>query len=146
MDIDPPKIKVSQHRQEFIVILLNTRKSASLGVLLLILPFLFLSGVVLNHYLQIEFGVFTSVYLWIGELDRNYGDQSWLNWVIRILLIFGPLLAVLVNLLSVTHLHYEKPSNELVCAFKLRWQNWLIIALCGMVFTVFALYLMVENL
>ena len=145
-DIDPPHIQVPKHQQEFRVPLLNTRRSAGFGMLLLVIPFLFLSGVVLNHYLQIELGVLTSVYLWITEIDQQYGDDSWLNWLMRLLLVVGPLLAILINLLSVTHIRYEKASSEVVCSFKLKWANWLIILLCSLVFSVFALYLLVENL
>ncbi len=145
-NINPPKIEVPHHQQEFRVALLNTRKSTAFGIVLLVLPFLFLSGVVLNHYLQIEFGIFTSVYLWISELDHQYGDNHWLNWAVRILLTVGPLLAILINLLTITHCRYEKLAKELVFAVKLRWQNWFVIMLCGLVFTVFACYLLIENL
>ncbi|MEQ9287479.1 MAG: hypothetical protein RIG77_11250 [Cyclobacteriaceae bacterium] len=140
-----PNIAVTAHQRQFRLVLLNTKKSAISGAVLLILPLLFLSGVVLKHYLQIDFGMFTSVYEWIGNLDQKYGDKSLLNWIIRILLIFGPLAAIGVNLLAIMHVRFEKDSNELILSFKLKWLNWLIITTCTMVFGIFFLYLITEN-
>jgi len=145
-NLEPPTIDVSQHQREFRMTLLNTKKSAIAGVILLILPFLFLSGVMLKHYLNIDLWLFTSVYQWIGDLDRQYGDNSIINWIIRILLLFGPLAAVVVNLLSVTHIRYEKLSKEIVMSFRLKWLNWLIVGICSLIFLIFFFYLILENI
>ncbi len=141
-----PSVDVHKHQQEFRTALLSTKKTALLGTVLLILPLFFLGGVLLKHYLNIDFGLVTAVYQWIGDLDRRYGDSSVLNWIIRILLLFGPLIAMAVNLLAVVHIRYEKPRAEIIMSLKLKWTNWLIIGLCGVIFSVFFLYLVVENL
>jgi hypothetical protein len=144
-NLEQPTIDVSKHQREFRLTLLNTKKSAITSSILLILPFLFLSGVVLKHYMQIDFGFLTSVYEWIGMLDQKYGDNSILNWIIRILLTIGPLAAIALNLLAVTHVRYERTIKELVLSFKMKWLNWLIILICSSVFAIFFLYLLVEN-
>jgi hypothetical protein len=144
-NVEQPTVDVSKHQREFRLTLLNTKKSAITGAVLLLLPFLFLSGVVLKHYMQIDFGFLTSVYDWIGMLDEKYGDNSILNWIIRILLTIGPLVAIALNLLAVTHARLEKANRELVLSFKMNWLNWLIILICTTVFAIFFLYLLVEN-
>lgn len=111
----------------------------------MILPLLFLSGVVLKHYLHIDLGILTSVYVWIGDLDQKYGDNSILNWLIRILLTIGPLVAIALNLMAVTHVRLEKATKEIVLSFKLKWLNWMIVLSCTTVFAIFFLYLLVEN-
>jgi len=143
--MDQPEVNVSLHQQQFRLTVLNARKSAIAGVVLLILPFLFLSGVVLKHYLQIDFGILTSVYEWIGQLDEQFGDNSLLNWLLRAFLTLGPLAAIAVNLLAVTHASIDKTTRELIISFKLKWLNWLIILLCTSVFIIFFLYLLIEN-
>lgn len=145
-NLEPPTIDVNQHQREFRMTSLNTKKSAVAGVILLILPFLFLSGVILKHYLNIDLWLLTSVYEWIGNLDRLYGDNSIINWIIRILLLFGPLIAIGVNLISITHIRYEKNFKEIVLSFKLRWQNILIILICTLIFSIFFIYIILENL
>lgn len=144
-NLEPPTVDVINHQKEFRLTLLNTKKSAIIGAFLLILPLLFLSGVILKHYLQIDFGIFTSVYEWIGSVDQKYGDSSLLNWVIRVLLLFGPLVAIGINLLAVLHLRYEKAAKEIVMSLKLKWLNWTIIVLCSTIFFIFFLYLLLEN-
>jgi hypothetical protein len=144
--IEQPAFDVSKHQREFRLTLLNTKKSAIAGAVLLILPLLFFSGVVLKHYMHIDFGLLTSVYEWIGMLDQKYGDSSILNWVIRILLTIGPLAAIALNLMAVTHVRYERTNRELVLSFKMKWLNWLIILICTTIFAIFSLYLIIENL
>lgn len=145
-ELQQPVADVSAHQQEFRLTLLNTRKSAIFGIVLLILPLLFLSGVVLKHYLHIDFGIFTSVYVWIGNADRKFGDNSVINWIIRGLLLFGPLLAVGINLLSIIHIRYERAQKEIVMSIKLKWLNWLIIISCLLIFATFFMYLIIENI
>ncbi len=145
-NINIPTIDVSHHQKEFRVTLLNSRKSAILGLFFLILPLLFLSGVILKHYMHIEFGLLTSVYHWIGTMDEKYGDASILNWIIRFLLLGGPLIAIGVNLIAVTYIRYEAPSKELLLSFKLKWLNWTIIAVCSVAFIIFFSYMIVENM
>jgi hypothetical protein len=144
-NVEQPSVDVSNHQREFRLTLLNTKKSAITGAILLVLPFLFLSGVVLKHYMQIDFGILTSVYEWIGMIDEKYGDNSILNWIIRISLTIGPLVAIALNLLAVTHARIEKANRELVLSFKMKWLNWLVILICSGVFAIFFLYLMIEN-
>lgn len=144
-NIDQPTIDVSAHQKEFRLTLLNTKKSATIGAVLLILPLLFLSGVVLKHYMGVDFGILTAVYEWIGETDREYGDSSFLNWMVRILLLFGPLVAIGINLLAILHVRYERSQKEVVLSIKLKWLNWSIIIICSMIFMVFLFYLIAEN-
>lgn len=144
-DLQVPEVTVDKHQRVFHLTLLNTRKSALLGVLLLLLPFFFLTGVIFSHYLEMEIPVLTSIYHWIADLDRQYGDDSVLNWIVRLLLLLGPLMALAVNLLAVLHVSYQKTLKEVVIALKLKWQNWLIIGICAGFEIVFFLYLILEN-
>jgi len=141
-----PTVDVSHHQSEFRITLFNTKKSAVLGLIFLILPLLFLSGVVLKHYLQIDFGIFTSVYEWIGNMDQEYGDGSLLNWVIRFLLLFGPLLAIGINLISIVYIRHEPISKEILISIKLKWVNLVIIFSCFFIFFIFFSYLILENI
>ena len=144
-NLEQPTVDVSHHRQEFRLTLLNTKKSGILGLILLILPFLFLSGVIFKHYLQIDLGILTIVYEWIGDIDQEYGDSSILNLVIRFFLIIGPLIAIGINLMAILHIRYEKYQKEIVISLKFKWLNWIIIITCSTIFAIFFLYLIIEN-
>jgi len=144
-NLNVPKLKVTEHQQAFRATLMNTKKSLFWGVIFLILPFLFLSGVLLKHYLEVDAWIFTGVYEWIGEQDRLYGDRSLVNWIIRLLLLFGPLVAIAFNLFAILHIQYDRTLKEIIIAVKLRWLNLAIVFLCSLIFGVFFLYLVIEN-
>ncbi len=144
-ELEQPSFDVGRHQQEFRLTLLNTRRSATIGAILLILPLLFFSGVTFKHYLGMDFGILTSVYSWVGELDQKYGDSSVINWIIRSLLLLGPPVAIGINLLAILHVHYEKPRREIVMSLKVKWLNLGIIIICTFIFLTFFFYLILEN-
>lgn len=144
-DIRTPHVNVSEHQRVFRTTLLSTKKSAVAGVLLLLLPLVFLAGLVMKHYLNLDFGFVTGVYNWIGELDNRYGDRSIVNWIIRFLLFFGPLVAIATNLLSILHVHYDASTREIVLSIKVRLLNLFIVFMCSIIVLTFLSYFLVEN-
>ena len=60
-------------------------------------------------------------------------------------LLIAPLIAVVINLLAILHVAFDKRRNELILTVKMRFWNlfWAIIGL-GIV-GMFFLYLIVEN-
>ncbi len=81
----------------------------------------------------------------IAAIDPN-SDSSVLSWIIRSVLLGGPLLAIFINLLAILHFHYDKTAKEILITLKLKWQNITIIVFCSSVFMIFFIYLLVENI
>ena len=121
---------ISRHQQEFRVVLLNTKKTALYGGILIALPVLFVIGLVLSRYLHADLKVFTFFYDWIVQQENRYGNTSTLNWLLRIFFLLAPLAAIILNLLGIVHARYEKPENELIFSIRLRWLNIAIILVC----------------
>lgn len=119
----------------------RNRGAAIAGMLLLVLPVLFITGVIFKHYLQMDLGIFTSVYDWILAMDRKHGNNSILNWLIRFLLLGGPFIALLINFLAV----FRRRSSA---SFKLsyKWINLLVIISGALLCILFLSYLLAENL
>ena len=145
-EMEQPNLDVHAHQKEFRLTLLNTKRSSLAGIILLILPFIFLSGVVFNHYLEIHIPIIGHIYEWITDMDRQFGDNSALNWIVRLSLLFGPLIAGAINLMAITHIRWEKVQKELIISFKMCWQNVLIIGICFFIFSIFFTYLTFANL
>lgn len=125
--------------------LLKTRTSHWLSILLSLVPAVFLLGVLTSHYLGFSIPIIGDIYDWVGRLDQQYGDSSWLNWIIRILLVGGPALIVFINLLSILHVIYVRTSKELICTIKLKIVNLLWLGVGLLIFLLFIGYLVVEN-
>ncbi|MCM8568614.1 hypothetical protein NE848_04440 [Gramella jeungdoensis] len=111
------------------------------GAILLVLPLLFLTGVIFKHYLQTDLWIFTSVYDWIINADQKYGDASFMNWVIRFLLLGGPFIAFLLNFVFIFQ---RRKTASFSLSYK--WINLLIILSGALLCFLFLGYLMMENL
>ncbi|NAY93119.1 hypothetical protein GTQ34_14480 [Muricauda sp. JGD-17] len=129
-EIEVPSVDVSKHQQEFRMVLLNTKKTAITGGLLICLPFLFLVGLMFNNYTQIDIKMLTFVYDWIVEHDNRFGDTSILNWIIRMVFLLGPILAIIFNLLGIVHVRYENSKKEIILSIRVKWLNIFIILVC----------------
>lgn len=143
--VNPPTVDTPSHRHELRTTLLNAKRSSILSLLFLLLPVLFFSGVIFKHYLHMNMGLLTSVYEWITFHDTTYGDRSVLNWIIRLLLTLGPLVAMGLSLLGILHVSYSKEIRELTFSIKIRWLNLTVVLIGLFIFATFFLYLVVEN-
>jgi len=141
-NLSTPEIRSESRKNQLKLTLLNAKKSAYVGFVLIILPFLFAFANIFKYQLGIDLGFLSAFVTWIGSFD----DTPVINWVLRILLLGGPIVAVLVNLLAITHFQIDKHSNEFIITFKLKWLNITIILFCCFVLLIFILYLVAENL
>ena len=80
-------------------------------------------------------------------LLERLGVKESLGWNINLLIIFGPVLALLLNVWRVLHIDFEFTKERIDCRFSLlkSWQNLAIVILSGGVLTVLMLYLFLEN-
>lgn len=136
-----PEISSSAQKRALKITLLNAQKSAIGGLMLLLVPFLFLLGNIFQYELGVEVPVLSTFSAWLASFDEVPG----ISWLVRFLLLGGPLIAVLINVLAITHVVHDKKSNELILTLKLRLVNLALILSCGAVLAAFLLYLVVEN-
>ncbi|TBW30001.1 hypothetical protein [Gramella sp. KN1008] len=111
------------------------------SLVLLILPLLFLTGVIFKHYLKTDLWIFTSVYEWIILSDQKYGNTSPVNWIIRFLLLGGPFLAFFINFLFV--FEYRRSASF---SMSYKWINLLLIISGAFLCLIFLSYLIMENM
>lgn len=142
--LNVPAVTSEIHKKQLKLTLLNTRKSAAFGVLLIVTPFLFLMGILFKYYLNWHSSIFTVFYEWLVNLDPD-SDTSILSWLIRFLLLGGPALAVVLNLLALVHFQYDKQGKELLISIKIKWLNLAIVAVCTFFLLIFLFYLLLEN-
>lgn len=140
-----PEIISESFQRKLKITILNTQKSAVFGIFLVIIPFLFAVGAIFKHELGLDFKIFTWLFDFIATIDPD-SDSSVLSWIIRSVLLGGPLLAIFINLLAILHFHYDKTAKEILITLKLKWQNLAIILFCSSVFMIFFIYLLVENI
>ena len=122
---------------------LKARTSSRIGILLIIFPLLFVFGAIMKHYLGIDSNITGFVYNWVTE-DLPDDDGNIISWIIRFLLLGGPLILIALNLLAILHVQYLKEKRELILTFQLKPWNIGLIVLGGLILGIFFLYAMVE--
>ena len=78
---------------------------------------------------------------------ERWGIREALGWNVNLLILFGPLVALLINLSGVMQVNWHAGPDEIIIDlhFKKLVTNWLVIVLsCMCLFTLFV-YLLGEN-
>ena len=91
-----PDISSDSHQLHLKIMLLNARRSAGIGVFLVLVPCLFLAGIFLTRFLNVPFPLFSTVEEWMSKKDNSV----WIKVLIPFLLVGGPLIALAFNLLA----------------------------------------------
>lgn len=75
------------------------------------------------------------------------GIKESLGWNINLLILFGPLLALLLNMLSVLHIHIETTRDKIDCRFSItkNWKNLAVVLLSTSVLFTLFVYQLGEN-
>ncbi len=144
-NLERPDFSSEIHKKQLKLTLLNTRKSATFGIFLIITPFLMLIGVLFKYYLGMHPSIFTAFFEWLTSIDPD-NDSSLVSWLIRFLILGGPIIAVIINLLSIVHFQYDGQIKEVLISIKIKWLNITIAAVCLFILMIFFFYLLVENI
>ncbi len=137
-----PEIVSETHKVQLKITLLSARKSANFGIILAILPVVFLGFIFLKYMLHLSIPAFTSFENWMSEKDKN----PLVKIMIPLLLIGAPLLGLAINLLAILYVEWRKNTKELLITLKIKWRNIIIIIICLLILACFLLYVVGENL
>jgi len=80
-------------------------------------------------------------------LFRSMGSNEGLGFNLNLLIAFGPLIALLLNVNSVLSLNWASSKTDIKLDIQIekRWSNWMIISLAGLCLLVLFFYLIGEN-
>lgn len=129
---DPEKIK---HQQELKIPLLSYKKSSKAGLWLLALPGLAAITIILRYELGVFSPFLSTIQSFFNIIDRN----EFLTYLIPIIFIGLPLLAMTLNLLAFCHFTFVQEKKELLIAVKYRPLNIIIFLLSFMMLLYFFL-------
>jgi uncharacterized membrane protein len=137
-----PHIESETHQVQLKITLLNAKRSARIGVVLILIPCLFLSGVLMKYFMHINLPSFSALEEWMADKNHNVLTKM----LIPLLLIVTPFIALIFNLLAILHFNFEKKLNELKITVKLKWFNISVALICLLILFCFFLYAIGENL
>lgn len=78
---------------------------------------------------------------------EKMGIKESLGWNINLLILFGPVLALFLNVLSILHIHFETTRDKIDCRFSITksWKNLAVVLLSTSVLFTLFVYLLGEN-
>ena len=137
-----PQVESTTHQLQLKLALLNAKRSARIGVVLVIIPFLFLLAVLMKYFMHINLPSFSALEDWMSDKNHNVLIKT----LLPILLIGAPFIALIFNLLAILHFNFEKKVSEFIITIKLKWLNIIVSLICVLILFCFFLYAVGENL
>ena len=119
--------------------LLSFKRSSRAGLWLLIVPVIVAVTIFLKTELQINSGYFNFIQKFFAAIDNN----SFLTYLIPVIFIGLPLLAMILNFLAICHFQQNKKMKELIVTIKYRPLN---IAIFLFSFAVLIFFLLPDKL
>lgn len=123
------------------IFLVTAKRSSRIGLLLICLPSLLIALFLLQSLMHVKVGFIR----WLGE------NGSSLSTPARAILIFAflvgfPMIAVVLNLLSLTHFQFDWLRREFRITFRIRWWNIVIVLVGGALASFYILHLLADTL
>lgn len=121
-----------QHHWQLKLAILSAKKSAWAALWLLLPAFLILSGALMESFLHLSIPPES----WLKEYSPHW--PAWLRMLIFLMtVIIFPLIAVLLNILSITWIQFDRSQKVLHISIRVRLVNILIIAIAGLLAILF---------
>lgn len=135
--LNVPQFDNLRHPEALKPAILDARRSAAIGVWLVLTPTFFLACVAMKYWIGWNLGLLQNFEQFWTVLDHDRLGF----WLQPLVLVVAPATAVVFNLLAILHVQFDAERKELNINVKLRWLNLLLAAIGLAVLAVFTLYL-----
>lgn len=133
-----PNADSVKHQEVLKIGMLNARKSARIGLIFILIPLLLIVLVYLKMKLLIQWDFFAKIQAFV----TNPNDSLSLNWVLHILFLGLPILAILLNLIAITHFYVDKQKKELIISIRYRLKNLIVLLISAVILVIVFIYVL----
>lgn len=134
-NLETPNADFVKHQDILKIGLMNSRKSARIGIIFILIPML----LVVLAYLKIRLLVHWDFFTHLQGFVSNQNQTSMLSWVLHLSFIGLPILAIIINLLAVTHFYIDKKNKDLIITIRYRLKNLIVLIIAAvLLISVFA--------
>jgi hypothetical protein len=139
--IPKPTTTETGEKEKLKIFLVTARKSSRIGLLLIGLPSLLISLFILQALFHFRFDFIR----WLGE--NTYSLPTPTKAVLIFVFLVGfPMIAMVLNLLSLSHFQFDRLRREFRVTFRIRWWNILIALAGGALATFYILHILADTL
>jgi len=118
-----PETDFIKHQENLKIGLVNAKKSSKIGLVFILVPALF----VLMAYIKLQFIMSVDFPATFQGILHKTEHASWMRWIIPLVFLVMPLLAVIINLLAVSHFMIDKKSKEVFITVQYRLKNLIVL-------------------
>jgi hypothetical protein len=137
-NLNIPNTDFVKHQETLKIGLTNASKSARIGILFIALPLLLVVLAYLKIRLLVEFNFFNNIEQFVSQ-DAHSDPFS---WIFHLLLLGLPIVAIIINLLAITHFYIHKPNKELIITIRYRLKNLIVIIVSAIVLITVLCYIL----
>ncbi len=141
-NLKKPDFAVTDSNKKLKLAIVNSKKSAAMGVWLIVVPCYFLFMVFMKYYFNINLHVIDIFEEFIASLDKS----PLTKFITPLFFVGLPIVCIIINLLSIMFFDYDKEQKQINVSIKLKLLNILLVIISLAVVSIFALYLITENL
>jgi len=140
-NLERPTFRAEAAKAQLKLTLVGTRTSSRVGIALVLLPAVFVFGVILHYGFGLEVPGFSQLEDFLSWTDH----QKYVPLLSPLIMAGAPLAALALNLLAIMHVEVDRARHELVVTFKLRVVNIVIIAVATLVLIMLAMHAVAES-
>jgi hypothetical protein len=112
-ELTKPDVGSVKPPEEIKLAILSAQRSATLGIWFIVVPTLFLIGMVMKYEMNVDLGLIDGFERIMVTLDRNPATK----WTQPVLIIILPAVGVMLNLLAITHFKWDSLSRLIMLSY-----------------------------
>lgn len=137
-NLTTPNADFVKHQEVLKIGMISAKKSARIGLLFILIPLLLIVLVYLKMKLLIQWDFFSK----IQQFVTNQNQTLSMSWISHILLLGLPILAILLNLLAITHFYVDKLKKELIITIRYRLKNLIVLLISAVLLVLVFVYIL----
>lgn len=122
-NLNTPNTDFVKHQEILKIGMLNSRKSARIGIIFILIPMV----LIVLAYLKIKLLIHWNFFTRLNQFVSNQDQTSIISWVSHIIFIGLPILAIIINLLAITHFYVDKQNKELTITIRYCLKNLIVL-------------------
>ena len=140
-NLNTPNVDFVKHQKTLKIGMMNAQKSARIGIIFILVPML----LVVLAYLKIKLLIHWDFFTKIQQFVSNQNQSSALSWVSHIIFIGLPILAIIINLLAITHFYVDKQNKELIITIRYRLKNLIVLLISAVLLIIVFVCILLLN-
>jgi hypothetical protein len=139
--LEKPEPPMPEQKDILKVALMNARKSSAIGLVLVGLPTILIVVAIIQNIFDINVG-------FSAWLDNNLPSLPIRTKAVIffIFLVGFPIIAIAMNMLSITYFKFDKTKKEFDITIKIRWWNIIITITGALVASFYILHILADSL